>query len=364
MIVVNWIVIIVSLILYSTGLFLLWRVPNLKPQNLNKKLDVSIIIPARNEANRIQPLLKSIQSQTKFIREWIVVDDHSTDDTAAIAKMYGAKVVTAETLPKGWFGKPWACYQGAKAAQGKIYLFLDADTVLLPQGLENILAMYEEDQTPLSIQPYHLMKKNYEGFSLFFNLIVMMTTGLFTPLGASIKASSFFGPCQVIGKDDYWKVDGHAVAKHAILEDIALGKALQDTTGKRIRAMAGRGAIAFQMYPEGMKSLIEGWTKNFATGAALIPGWLLAMVSLWITGMFIAFLNGIAPFMWEGQAYFIGYFLVGVATYGLARKVGNFSILTIITYPIQLIFFVWLFARSSSRSKKKKVTWKGRELDL
>jgi 4,4'-diaponeurosporenoate glycosyltransferase len=118
------------------------------------------------------------------------------------------------------------------------------------------------------------------------------------------------------------------------------------------------------MYPEGMTSLIEGWTKNFATGAGLIPGWLLATVSLWITGMFIAILSGIAPFMWEGQAYLIGYVLIGVDTYLLARKVGRFSILTIVTYPIQLIFFVWLFARSSSRSKKKKVTWKGRDLDL
>jgi 4,4'-diaponeurosporenoate glycosyltransferase len=88
------------------------------------------------------------------------------------------------------------------------------------------------------------------------------------------------------------------------------------------------------------------------------------MVSLWITGMFIAILSGVAPFMWEGQAYFIGYVVVGVTTYLLARKVGHFSIFTIVTYPIQLIFFVWLFARSSSRSKKKKVTWKGRDLDL
>jgi len=360
----NWIVLLIALILNAAGLFLLWRVPTFKNQSLRKKLNVSIIIPARNEAKRIQPLLKSIQQQTNVIREWIVVDDHSTDGTAAIAQSFGAKVITAETLPKGWFGKPWACYQGAKAAQGDVYIFLDADTILMPKGLEKILASFDDDQTPLSVQPYHLMKKGYEELSLFFNLIVMMTTGLFTPKGSSIKASSFFGPCQVIAKKDYWQVDGHAVAKHAILEDIALGKALQEKTGQRIRAMAGRGTIAFQMYPEGMKTLIEGWTKNFATGAGLIPGWLLATVSLWITGMFIAFLSGIAPFMWEGQAYLIGYVLIGVDTYLLARKVGNFSIFTIVTYPFQLIFFVWLFARSSSRSKKKKVTWKGRDLDL
>ena len=360
----NWIVLIIALSLNAAGLFLLWRVPTFKNQPLKNKLNVSMIIPARNEAKRIVPLLTSIKEQNNLIYEWIVVDDHSTDGTAAIAQSFGAKVITAETLPKGWFGKPWACYQGAKAAQGDVYMFLDADTVLLPKGLEKILASFDDDQTPLSVQPYHLMKKGYEELSLFFNLIVMMTTGLFTPRGSSIKASSFFGPCQVIAKKDYWQVDGHAVAKHAILEDIALGNALQEKTGQRIRAMAGRGTIAFQMYPEGMTSLIEGWTKNFATGAGLIPGWLLATVSLWITGMFIAFLSGIALFMWEGQAYLIGYLLVGVITFLLARKVGRFSILTIVTYPIQLIFFVWLFARSSSRSKKKKVTWKGRDLDL
>jgi hypothetical protein len=68
--------------------------------------------------------------------------------------------------------------------------------------------------------------------------------------------------------------------------------------------------------------------------------------------------------MWEGQAYLIGYVVVGVTTYLLARKVGRFSVFTIVTYPFQLVFFVWLFARSASHSKKKKVTWKGRDLDL
>jgi 4,4'-diaponeurosporenoate glycosyltransferase len=97
----------------------------------------------------------------------------------------------------------------------------------------------------------------------------------------------------------------------------------------------------------------------------LIPGWLLALVSLWITGMFIAILSGVAPFMWTEQAYLISYIFVGVMTYILARKVGNFSPLVVVTYPIALIFFVWLFIRSSIRLKKnKKVSWKGRTIDL
>jgi 4,4'-diaponeurosporenoate glycosyltransferase len=361
----HWIVVIISVGFVFIGMMLLWRVPPIPKQAWSGKQKVSVIIPARNEAKRIAPLLKSLSMQTSWIHEWIVVDDHSTDETAAMATAYGATVITADPLPKGWFGKPWACYQGAKKATGEILVFLDADTMLMPQGLEKILALFAKDGSPLSIQPYHVMVKLYEQLSLFFNLIVMMTTAKFLPFAKQRKATSFFGPCQVMLATDYWAVDGHAVAKHAVLEDIVLGEALQKKTGKIIRARGGRGAIVFRMYPEGLSSLIEGWTKNFATGANLIPGWLLTLVSLWITGMFIAILSGVAPFMWVNQAYLIGYGLVGVMTFLLSKKVGNFSILIVVLYPIALIFFVGLFIRSSIRLKKnKQVSWRGRTLDL
>jgi len=360
----NWIVLAISMSLSSVGLFLLWKMERLKSFKKSFPSKVSIVIPARNEFKRISPLLQSIQSQASLIHEYIVVDDNSTDGTATLAKTLGAKVVSAPPLPKGWFGKPWACYQGAKVATGDVLMFLDADVKILPQGMEAMLSEFNKDRTPLSIQPYHMMKKGYESLSLFFNLIVMMTTGLFTPLGSRMNASSFFGPCQIISKEDYWKVDGHAVAKHAVLEDMVLGEALRKSTEKNVRSRAGRGVIVFRMYGEGLRALIEGWTKNFATGAKLIPTWLMVLISLWMTGMFTALLSGLAPFMWQDQTYLIGYLFVGLTTWLLSRKVGNFSPFIIVLFPIQLTFFLWLFIRSSIRSNQKKVTWKGRELDL
>ncbi len=360
----NWIVLLIAMSLSSAGLFLLWKTQRLRFTKNSVRSKVSIIIPARNELKRISPLLQSIQSQVSLIHEYIVVDDHSTDGTATLAKSLGAKVVSAPPLPKGWFGKPWACYQGAKVATGDVLMFLDADVKILPHGMEAILSEFNKDRTPLSIQPYHMMKKGYENLSLFFNLIVMMTTGLFTPFGSKINASSFFGPCQIISKEDYWKIDGHAVAKHAVLEDMVLGEALRKSTGKNVRSRAGRGVIVFRMYGEGLRALIEGWTKNFATGAKLIPTWLMVLISLWMTGMFTALLSGLAPFMWQDQTYLIGYLFVGLTTWLISRKVGNFSPFVIVLFPIQLTFFLWLFIRSSIRSNQKKVTWKGRELDL
>jgi 4,4'-diaponeurosporenoate glycosyltransferase len=325
---------------------------------------VSIIIPARNEEKRITPLLKSLSTQLSQGIEIILVDDQSTDKTAEIAKEFGVKVITALPLPKGWFGKPWACYQGAQAATGDVYVFLDADTYFSKDGFSKLMDIYGIDQTPLSVQPYHQVKKFYEHFSLFFNLIVMMTSAQFTPIKA-IKAQSFFGPCQVMSKEDYWMIDGHACAKHAILEDVVIGQQLSLKTGKNIRALSGKGLISFRMYSEGFQSLKEGWMKNFATGAKLIKPWMLVMISFWITGMFVNALSGIAPFMWQFYLYPITYGVTAFLIWLNARKVGQFSLVYTFVYPVFLVFFVYLFVVSSNRLKHNKtVAWKGRDLQL
>ena len=354
-----------ALILVLVGFFLLWKIPHPILKQQQKIPSVSVIIPARNEALRIEPLLRAIPQPYAFKIEWIVVDDQSTDQTSQLALRYGAKVIPSKPLPKGWFGKPWACYQGAQAANHDIFVFLDADTILHTGGLERILITFLKDSTPLSIQPYHRLHRFYEQFSLFFNLIVMMTTGLFSPFQTTIKSASFFGPCQIVTRKDYESIGGHEAGKNAILEDIALGRAYQVIRKQTIRAMGGKGSISFRMYGEGMKSLIEGWSKNFSTGASLTPTWLLIGVSLWITGLFVLILSGIAPFMWQYNLYLYGYGLGGLLTYWMGRKVGSFSIITILAYPLYLVFFVILFIDSSRKTKSRRsVSWKGRNLDL
>lgn len=362
---IAWFVFGLAFLFTFTGYFLLWKIPQAQSREFSKMPRISIIIPARNEEKRLLPLLNSLQAEKSLIKEVLVVDDHSTDATALLAKKYGANVISAAPLPHGWLGKPWACYQGAQQAQGDHFLFLDADTSFEKGGLARLISLYFENDAPLSVQPFHRVRRFHEQFSLFFNLIVMMTTGLFTPLQKRITSQSFFGPCQIIAAEDYWKMEGHAAAKNAILEDIALGRALQDKTGKSIRAVGGKSMISFRMYEGGWRDLIEGWSKNFASGASLMPGWMLTFVSVWITGLFIFVLSGVAPFMWQDNVYGIGYGVGGLITVIMSRKVGSFSILTFVLYPVYLVFFVFIFVRSSLLKKSKKgVTWKGRKIDL
>ena len=92
---------------------------------------VSVIVPARNEARNIDACVRSILASTWPNIEVIVANDHSTDGTGGIARGIGdhrVTVVENPDLPDGWFGKQWACHNGARAAHGAFLLFTDADT--------------------------------------------------------------------------------------------------------------------------------------------------------------------------------------------------------------------------------------------
>src|SRR5215207_5018220 len=101
---------------------------------------VTVVIPARNESRTIETVVRSILASTYHPFELVVVDDRSTDDTASIVERLAAgdarlRLVRGEPLPDGWYGKPWACVQGARAGTGELLLFTDADTRHEPELL-------------------------------------------------------------------------------------------------------------------------------------------------------------------------------------------------------------------------------------
>ena len=86
---------------------------------------VSILIPARNEASVIGQTVSRLLAQTYPDFEIIVLDDHSQDGTAEIARSAGygdsrLRVIGSQPLPAGWVGKNWACHQLAQHAAGEI----------------------------------------------------------------------------------------------------------------------------------------------------------------------------------------------------------------------------------------------------
>jgi dolichol-phosphate mannosyltransferase len=100
--------------------------PPLRAGVLPTGTTVSAVIPARDEAARIGPCVVAARADPG-VSEVIVVDDESTDGTAAVAARAGARVIPGRSLPPGWVGKQWALQQGLEVASGEYVLTLDAD---------------------------------------------------------------------------------------------------------------------------------------------------------------------------------------------------------------------------------------------
>ncbi|MBD3322794.1 MAG: glycosyltransferase [Chitinivibrionales bacterium] len=358
----------VTLLLWCTGVYLLWKIPLCSGKRNDADISgCTIIIPARNEESSLPRLLDSLNNQRGARDEILVVNDRSTDETAAVARRHGARVFDNSERPEGWTGKTWACWNGAQEARNDILLFIDADTWLAPAALEKIVATYRRHGGLVTLQPYHCMEKAWERLSALFNLMVMIGVDAFAFGRGRRGASGSFGPCIICSKHDYFAAGGHERVKGKVLENLALGPVFKEA-GMKITCFGGEQTIFFRMYPEGTASLVEGWTKGFATGAAETPRHSMACTVAWISGAFTAaILNGAAIGMpaLRTPAVAALYPLYAGQLYWMLRRTGNFGIVTCLLFPVHLLFFAFIYIKSFiAIFVTKKVRWKGRTISV
>ena len=361
---------VAHIILWLLGFIFFFRVPvcNNKHTKNTARPTVSIVVPARNEETNIPNLVRSLQGQIKVDDEIIVVDDHSEDNTAAVAEQKGARVIKSSEMPPGWTGKTWACYQGARKAGGELLVFLDADTFIEEDGLNTILSNYIDNDGVLSIQPYHEMHKLYEQFSAFFNLVLMAAMGSFTILGEIIKPIGLFGPVMVLEKKLYLESGGFEKVKGEILEDLAFGAEFKKQ-GVKIHCYGGRGTASFRMYPGGISQLVTGWSKGFAMGAAKTSIPVLIMIIAWITGAIGATRNLLQTVIITDSSMLtlwgVLYVAYAVQIYWMLYRIGDFKPYVALLFPIFLLFFFAVFAYSFIIIfMRKNVSWKGRTIKV
>ena len=348
------------------GFAILWRIRVLPRARGERKLPAtSVIVPARNEEKNLRRLLESLRDQQPSA-EVIVVDDHSTDATAEVARRHGARLLPSADLPEGWVGKPWACLQGARAASGEVLVFLDADTWLATGGLAAIVAAQVEAGGVVSVQPYHRMERTYERIAAFFNLITVAGIGSFSVLGARLRPTGCFGPCLVCNRKDYFTVGGHEPARAAVIEGIPLGRAFLDG-GLAVTNFAGRGALSFRMYPNGWRSVVEGFVKSFGAGSRSVSPWMLAAVILWIAGA-AASTRHLLVGLYAGDTLTsaVALYLAFVAQLGwMLSRIGNFGWWPALFFPVPMIFFFAVFAKSLAATfGRRQVRWKDRDVRM
>lgn len=335
--------------------------------NLPETSEISIVIPARNEEHNIASLLSSIRQQSLAPMEIIVVDDGSTDDTAEVARSKGARVITAEPLPDGWMGKPWACQQGADCAKGNWLLFLDADLLLKQNALLSLSSLSEDESHVYSVCPYHEIKRPYEELSAFFNTLMLAGINAFSSSKSAARDSALFGQCMLISRAHYEQANGHHSVKAKTLENFHLAKKLKEL-GIGRSCYLGRGLIHMRMFPNGIGELWMSWKKGFSGAAAHTASSALLFSSLWISGMMLTLVCLVILAAATTSGPFIiatctAYLVNAMSCLVVFRLAGNFSPWNALFFPVSLIFYQSLFMTSLiDKRRGKKTEWKGREV--
>lgn len=344
----------VVLLCWLAGFAVFWRMPVCHAAARQMSCRFAIIIPARDEERNLPILLRSIAGQSIQPAQVLVVDDHSTDRTAESARELGATVIQSAELPEGWRGKTWACHQGVLAADADHLLFLDADTWFEKDGLNRIVNEYlAADNVAVSVCPYHCVLRAYEQLSAFFNLVMTAAVGGFTPWRRESEA--LFGQMLMTSRQSYQRAGGHEAVKDKILENVWLARRFREV-GVQVRPLLGKGTLSMRMYPDGAGSLIQGWTKGFASGSKATAPLVLLVIVAWLSGAVMATSLFARHHL---TIAILAYASYAAQIHVLLRRIGSFRVYTAILFPLPLIFFFAVFARSVLRSRSS-VTWKGR----
>jgi hypothetical protein len=286
---------------------------------------VSVLIPARNEAERIGPVLDSVLANRGVEFEVVVGDDSSTDGTAALVLERGKsdprlRLVTIPPLPPGWMGKNNALnFLGREARHGLI-VFLDADVTLAPDALARISAH-------LASRPRLGLTSGFPrqiaiGFweQMLIPLIHFVLLGFLPFIGMKFTRSAAFatacGQLIAVKKDAYLACDGHGAIHDRIHDGVALPRVFR-RKGYGTDLFDATDLAATRMY-DNADDLFRGLSKNAHEGMATPVG-LPVWTTLLLGGQVLPWV--LVPVAWlMSDADALRYALWAVAA-GLAARV-------------------------------------------
>ncbi len=250
---------------------------------------LSIIVPARNEAQNLRRLLPSLEKQEYPGQlEIIVVDDHSTDGTAGVVESRqqslalrqhtncALKSIPAGSLPAGWLGKPNASHTGACAARGEWLLFFDADTEHKPYSAASAMAFaLANNLDGLSIFPQQVTR------GLLDSAVLMVAfAGLFAGLRRSTTMLN--GQYVLIRREVYEASGGFAAVRSEMMEDLAYGRLLADM-GYQVPMMRGESLAKVHMY-ENWRQMWHG-INRLGSGSLRHSGLFALIPTIFVTGL-------------------------------------------------------------------------------
>lgn len=333
--------------------------------------DVVVLIPARNEERGIEKAVRSVFASGTAVRELIVYDDGSTDQTPAILTRLGQefpnlRVVQGNGLPSGWVGKPHACHQLARASQGDsddtVLLFLDADVEVEPGGISRILSLMDAKGADLVTAVPRQVTGSFVERQILPLLHVTYTSWLPMPLVWLSHDPRFLaanGQVLAVRRGVYDAVGGFEAVKTDVVDDMAFCRRVKEAK-RRVVFADGHHIARCRMYTDA-RGVWEGFSKNLYEGIGGHPVALLGVIGLYMATYVLPYLLLIAS---------LGYApLVGPAAVGVACNVGMRALLaakhghpveSVVFHPLAVLGLLAIAVNSWRWNRRGAIVWAGR----
>jgi cellulose synthase/poly-beta-1,6-N-acetylglucosamine synthase-like glycosyltransferase len=334
------------------------------PTEVSTSIEVSAIVPARNEEENIAQAVESLSAQAP-VGEIIVVNDESSDRTATILSSLAAHLPKlclreAGKLADGWVGKNHAAWVGASAARGQWLLFTDADAVHLPGSTSQALADAARTGAALvSYSPRQEMRTWWERALVPFVFVRLAQKYRYAQINdPKSAAAAANGQYLLIRRDAYDRCGGHRAVASEVLEDVALAERVK-SRGYGIFFAPGGAMARVRMYRT-FGAMWQGWVKNLyplmsagnrpvsAEIVTVFPWLPIVLLLAWPLGWL---------FPAVGLALLAGRHAASAA---MLRR-SQFSMRGIQYYIPAVTLYCAALAASARRYAAGSVKWKGRE---
>jgi glycosyltransferase involved in cell wall biosynthesis len=333
---------------------------------------VSIVVPARNEAEHIEAAMVSLLELDYPDYEVIAVDDRSEDSTGVIldrlqgqwrergnATHHRLKVLHVTELPPGWLGKTHAMWRAGKEAMGDWLLFTDAD-VVFRQGALRRAVVYAERETAdhVVLFPTMIMKSAGERMMMaFFQSQFVFAHRPWKVADPKSRDAIGVGAFNLIRREVYEKIGSYDGLRLAVLDDMMLGEVVKQG-GYRQRCVFGRDLLTLR-WVFGALGMVRNLTKNvFAIlrydtfFAALAVCGILAVNLGPFIGVWIA--HG-----WARAGFIASLIAIAAIYIGMSMR-SEISPFYVLLHPIGTLLFTYAIVRSVALTLVRGgVVWRG-----
>lgn len=325
---------------------------------------ISILIPARNEADVITQTVRHHLAQKCRHFELLILDDDSDDGTGEIALKAGQgderlRIIKGTNLPDGWMGKSWACQRLGQTAKGDILIFTDADVQWKPDALNSVISQMEKASVDmLTVWSTQITETFVERLTV--PLIAQVILGYLPTVMVHYSPLSLFaaanGQVMAWRRDAYEAIGGHSIVANNVLDDVTLAKEAKKQ-GFRIRMVDGNGHVLTRMY-DNWESIRNGFAKNILAGYGGVIHLLFGIVFHCLLFLFPYVLLFLPQYRLEGLILI----LAGLSLRAISAYFTRQRLIDTIWMPISVILFTIIAFQSIYWHLSGGVRWKGRKL--